>query len=234
MKCIICDEEIRGRYLTDFWHQTIHDFHKVEHCFSCGRFIKPNDTHLADGRNICAFCSVSIVSMTQHINWVDSRVRDILKVNGIEDMPGKIPVEIVTASRMAELNHSSTADANHYGLTQTFQTSSLFVTQCSHTVSILNSLPKIFFAGVLAHEYLHVWQNEHRIHLPPPYCEGFCNLGSYVVYKSINVDLSRYYIKRLEEDANPVYGDGFRKVKKIYEGVGNLRQTMSVLKTKKV
>lgn len=234
MKCIICDEEIRGRYLTDFWHQTIHDSHKIEHCFSCGRFIKPNDIHLVDGRNICEFCSVSIVSLTQHINWVESRVRDILKVNGLEDIPEKIPVEIVSTSRMAELNHSSTADANHYGLTQTFQSSSLFMTQCSHTVSILNFLPKIFFAGVLAHEYLHVWQNEHKIHLSPPYCEGFCNLGSYVVYKSINVDLSRYYIKRLEEDANPVYGDGFRKVKKIYEGAGNLSQTMVVLKTKRM
>lgn len=232
MRCIICGEEIHGRYLVDYWHQAIHDFHKVEYCFSCGRFVRPDSLHLADGRIICGVCSVGIVSAVRHIDWVEKRVRDLLKLNGIEDIPKNIPIEIVNAFRMAKLRHASTVDINHYGLTQTAKMFSLLKTHYNHAIYILDSLPKIFFAGVLAHEFLHAWQNEHGLNLSPSYCEGFCNLGSYVVYQAINVDLSRYYIKRLEEDVHPIYGDGFRKVRAVYEKVGGLRQTMSVLQAK--
>ena len=91
-------------------------------------------------------------------------------------------------------------------------------------------MPKIQFAGVLAHELLHVWQNEKGISLPPPLTEGFCNLGSYVVYKSIGNELAIRMIKNLENDPSPVYGDGFRKVFEVYKREGDLNKTMKCIK----
>lgn len=234
MKCMICGEDIRGRYLMDCWHQAVHDCHKIEYCFSCGRFVKPDDIHLADGRNICSSCATGIVKTVQHTEWVEKRVRAILVSNGVEKLPDGVPIKIVPPSRMAQLSHCSSVDTNHYGLTRTSKMSSLFGSHCNHTVYMLDYLPKIFFAGILAHEFLHVWQNEQGISLPPPLCEGFCNLGSYVVYQSIALDISRFYVKRLEEDAHPVYGDGFRKVKKVYleQGERCLKKTMQQLRLK--
>lgn len=87
MKCTICNTEIRGRYWVDPWQQTICASHKVEHCSSCGRFVKPSDLHLPDGRCLCASCHSSVVRLPQHIEWVEKRVRSILASCGVADIP---------------------------------------------------------------------------------------------------------------------------------------------------
>ena len=94
---------------------------------------------------------------------------------------------------------------------------------------MLDNLPKIRFAGVLAHEMLHVWMNEKGIALQPMLTEGFCNVGSYVVYKAINTDMSLHMIKIMEQDPDPVYGNGFRKVVELYHKSNSLTQVMKQL-----
>ena len=235
MKCAICHIDIKGRYLIDAWGQTVCAGHKTEFCSSCGRFVAPTDLHLADGRCLCSYCKPSVVSLPQHVEWVEKRVRAILSSHGITDIPTGIPIQIVTPNEMARLNGSKQLNLFQPGLTQTAKLIGLFMSsRCRHTIYIFDYLPKIQFAGVLAHEMLHAWQNEKGISLPPAYTEGFCNVGSYVVYEAINTDLSRLFIKRLEEDPSPVYGDGFRKAVAVYKQKMNLRTTMEVLKHKKI
>ena len=221
MKCTLCTSEIRGSYLLDTWHQPICACHKVEYCSSCGRFVKPTDLHLTDGRCLCSFCAPSIVSLPQHIEWVNKRVRSILVLHGINDLPVDIPIKLVTPAEMAKLNGSGQVNLLQPGLARTSKMTGLFFSRCKHSIYIFNHLPKIQFAGVLAHEMLHVWQNEKGISLSPMCTEGFCNLGSYVVYASIGTEVSRHFMKRLEEDPHPVYGDGFRKVLEVYRKIGS-------------
>ena len=230
MKCTLCGTEIRGSYLFDTWQQAICACHKVEHCSSCGRFVKPTDLHLPDGRCLCSVCKPSVVSLPQHIEWVCKRVRSILASHGINDLPTDIPTKLVSPAEMAKLNGSGQINLYQPGLAQTSKTIGLFGSHCKHTIYIFDFLPKIQFAGVLAHEMLHVWQNEKGISLPPIYTEGFCNLGSYVVYTAINTELSRHFVKRLEEDPHPVYGDGFRKVLEIYRRNNKLNQIINHIK----
>lgn len=230
MKCAICHTDIKGRYLIDAWGQLICAEHKAEFCSSCGRFIASTDLHLADGRCLCPHCRPSVVSLPQHVEWVEKRVRTILSSRGITDIPAGIPIKIVTPNEMARLNGSRQLNLFQPGLTQTTKLMGLFMSSCKHTIYIFDYLPKIQFAGVLAHEMLHAWQNEKGISLLPAYTEGFCNVGSYVVYEAINTDLARFLIKRLKEDPSPVYGEGFRKVVAVYQQKMNLRTTMEVLK----
>lgn len=230
MKCMICDTEIRGRYLIDAWKQSVCDWHKIEYCSSCGRFVKLSDLHLPDGRCLCSFCHPSIVHLSQHIEWVEKRVRSILSSCGITDIPQNTPIRLVSPIEMAKLSGSKQINLFQPGLTRTSKMVGLFVSRCNHTIYIFNYLPKIQFAGVLAHELLHVWQNEKGILLPSSYAEGFCNVGSYVVYDAINTDISHYFIKRLAEDPNPIYGDGFRQVVDIYKKMKSLRLTMDHIK----
>lgn len=229
MKCTICNTEIMGRYLMDAWHQAICASHKVEYCSSCGRFVKSADIHLGDGRCLCSFCHPSIVRTQQHIEWVEKRVRDILGRQGIDDLPPNIPVKLVSPAEMAKQNGTNQINLCQPGLTRTSKIVGMLSSHCTHTILIFDHLPKIQFAGVLAHEMLHVWQNERGISLPPLYTEGFCNVGSYVVYKAIDTELSRHFIKQLEQDPHPVYGDGFRKVAAIYERSKNLADTMAAI-----
>ena len=230
MKCVICDSDIRGRYLIDNWNQAICDCHIIEYCSSCGRFVRPTDLHLADGRCICSHCAPSIVSLPTHIQWVETRVRAILASYGISVIPKDVPIHLVTPSEMAKLHGTKQINLLQPGLTKTMQISALLFSHRKHKIYIFNQMPKIQFAGVLAHELLHVWQNEKGISLPPPLTEGFCNLGSYVVYKSIGNELAMHLIKNLENDPSPVYGDGFRKVFEVYKREGDLNKTMKCIK----
>ena len=230
MKCAICHTDIKGRYLIDAWGQLICAEHKAEFCSSCGRFIASTDLHLADGRCLCPHCRPSVVSLPQHVEWVEKRVRTILSSRGITDIPAVIPIKIVTPNEMARLNGSRQLNLFQPGLTQTTKLMGLFMSSCKHTIYIFDYLPKIQFAGVLAHEMLHAWQNEKGISLLPAYTEGFCNVGSYVVYEAINTDLARFLIKRLKEDPSPVYGEGFRKVVAVYKQKMNLQEVIHFIK----
>ena len=131
---------------------------------------------------------------------------------------------------MAKLHGTKQINLLQPGLTKTMQISALLFSHRKHKIYIFNQMPKIQFAGVLAHELLHVWQNEKGISLPPPLTEGFCNLGSYVVYKSIGNELAIRMIKNLENDPSSVYGDGFRKVFEVYKREGDLNKTMDTIK----
>lgn len=131
---------------------------------------------------------------------------------------------------MAKLNGSRQVSLLQPGLACTSRTVGLLVSRCKHTIYIFDYLPKIKFAGVLAHEMLHAWQHEKGISMPPMLTEGFCNLGSYVVYAAINTELSRHLMKSLEEDTDPVYGDGFRNVLEVYRKEGNeLNKVMKII-----
>ena len=231
MKCTICDEEITASYRTNRWKQAAHSYHEIHCCASCGRFVKSDNVGLSDGRYICAFCAPAIVKTKQQIEWVEQQVRPLLAQNGIKNFPTDIPIEIVTTTRMAKIQHRKEIIPTQLGLTMTKGIYGLLLKSMSHHIYILEGLHKILFAGTLAHEYLHAWQNERSIKLPPPRCEGFCNLGAFVVYRSIGNELAHFLYEQMRDSPDPIYGDGFREVKAIYDGAGEkcLMKTLNIL-----
>lgn len=86
-----------------------------------------------------------------------------------------------------------------------------------YEIYVLKHLSRISFAHILAHEILHIWQYNNNYSPENWKAEGFCNLGSYYVLSFIGTEEARERIAAMERDPDPVYGEGFRKMKAIYE-----------------
>ena len=74
-------------------------------------------------------------------------------------------------------------------------------------------MPKLEFEALLAHELLHVWLNENKIILSSPSTEGFCNLGSYLIYNNDNTHFSTIHLRAMDTYEDLVYGQGYREMK---------------------
>ena len=87
-------------------------------------------------------------------------------------------------------------------------------------VAVLEGLPTPLFDGVVAHELGHVWLIVHGIKGLPQWAEeGFCELLTYRYYKQMNTPESRYRTESMEKNPDPVYGEGFRRVRAIADRV---------------
>ncbi len=210
-KCVVCEGVLLGQYGYDSWGQAAHLGCIKGNCFSCGRLLNKNHKKLQDVRFICEVCIQSIVANDSAVNWIDQRVRVVLNSSGITNLP-KTPIEIVSKQKLSQLQNNS-GSSDTYGLAQYTATGShkLF------KIFILDNLPKTFFAGILAHEYMHVWQYQYNIHPPRDICEGFCNLGSMAIYQKINTKYSSFLLKQMEQSPDPIYGEGYRKVYRYWQ-----------------
>lgn len=232
-KCAICEEYISDAYRMDKWGQRIHASHDVQMCCSCQRFVLPSDQHLPFNRHICSHCIGKVVRKPEHVKWVYDRIQVIFHNKGL-DLPENIPVDVVDAARIAQVAKDHTINPNRLGLTVSARTGGLFGIKMSHRVYMIDYQHKVIFGGTLAHELLHVWQNEHNITLPPKFCEGFCNLGTYLLYTSLNNEMTQVLIDGMMKNPDPIYGEGFREVKRIFEQEAgcNLPRTMEILKSR--
>ncbi|HLX57434.1 MAG TPA: protein DA1 [Ktedonobacteraceae bacterium] len=99
--------------------------------------------------------------------------------------------------------------------------------------SLLQGLPTPLFEGIVTHELGHVWLAVHAINgLPQRDEEGFCELLAYRYYTQLNTPESLYHASSIEKNPNPVYGEGFRRVRAIAERVG-FQQMLETLKATK-
>lgn len=222
-KCVVCDGVLLGQYGYDSWEQAAHLSCIEGNCFSCGRILNKNHKKLQDGRFICEVCIPSIVANDAAVNWVDQRVRAVLQSVGITNLP-KTPIEIVSKQKLIHLQNNK-AMGDTFGLAQYFATGG----NKQFKIFVLDNLPKTYFAGILAHEYMHVWQYQHNINPPKEICEGFCNLGAMAMYQKINTKLSAVLLDQMEKSPDPVYGEGYRKVKTIYLNYG-WKKTINLMK----
>ena len=80
----------------------------------------------------------------------------------------------------------------------------------SFQIFILFGLPRIEYEAVLAHELLHVWIHENKITLSLTSTEGFCNLGSYLIYNNDNTHFSTIHLKAMDNSEDLAYGIEYR------------------------
>jgi hypothetical protein len=100
-------------------------------------------------------------------------------------------------------------------------------------IAILRGLPAALFRGVCTHELGHAWLTLQGIRSLPGWAEeGFCELLSYRFYQQLNTEESRYHIAAIEESRDPMYGDGFRRVRAIADRMG-FQKFVETLKTTK-
>lgn len=226
-RCAICSLPIEGRHLVDTWGNKAHiehQGHSVEICGSCGRIMDPKVSkgafHHKDGRNICGICLETAVNNLKSIDRVTSSVLALFSTVGIDGLPTPIPVSLVDLTQL-KLKSGNRFNNSARGFTlSTVKTQNDAPPVIDHSIYILNGLPLTEFKAVLAHELLHVWLIENDIDLPAREMEGFCNLGAMLVDQSEKSAFAQVLLSQLETNPDPVYGAGYRIMKKKLDRFG--------------
>jgi len=144
----------------------------------------------------------------------------LLHTIGISDIPTTIPVNIVDMKHLKQYSKSRRA-SNSKGFTKCltkYQNNE--IVSKKQTVYILNGLPLLEFNGVLAHEMMHAWLNQLDITMTDPETEGFCNLGTMQVYQKDGSKFAKILLDNMEKDPDPIYGNGYRGMKKQLKTMG--------------
>jgi hypothetical protein len=238
LRCDVCQGPIEGKYYIDAWNNNIHSAHKDAHglCQSCSRVISRQTSgggvEYSDGRKICNICRKSAVDLSSGIGESKKLVYFLLSQNGLTGIPEDLEIMLVSKKVLAEKSKMKNDALRGYTESKMKFLMGKKIS-ADHTIYILYGLPRLQFEGVLAHELLHVWLNERLLAPESTITEGFCNLGTAMVYEKKNNDFSKILLKVMAEDPDPDYGDGFRRMsaelnrlgwKKLIQGMNKYKQ----------
>ncbi|MBC8255852.1 MAG: protein DA1 [Candidatus Marinimicrobia bacterium] len=225
-QCSICLQSLKTDYSVDAWGNAFHSNHEKEglFCHSCSRIISQGVTRggyvYPDGRHLCSLCQITAVHEDSSILRAYRSVTAQLKAIHINKIPMTIPINLVNLNQLNEkagnLSHLKLKGFTH------FETNSNSITNSNNPyhIFILSGLPRIEFEAVLAHEFLHVWIELNSIQLNEKTAEGFCNMGSYLIYKNDGTRFSQIHLQAMENDPDEIYGSGFRNMKSILLEIG--------------
>ncbi len=218
--CDICDDMIVQDYMQDAWGNKFHQNHMENgnFCSTCSRIISKRITdggfQFNDGRFMCSLCESSIINSEskklksiENVLVVLSNVGIYIDINEFE--VNITPKEILQSqiSNVSQ-HHKETIKALTY-----FKNN-------KYSINTLWGLHKVEFEAVLAHELMHVWVDYNNIRLHRDKLEGFCNLGSALIYDNVNTKLSTILKKSMSESNDPVYGRGYKYMNSLLEKHG--------------
>ena len=249
-RCTICHKALTGKHQRNEWGDHFCSDHAKElaPCSYCGRLV-PDATKRLRRRAVedisCATCAATAIEnidqarlqLPQLIEWVETqgvyfrhktfRI-EVLDRAAFSTREGgrRDPLGLTTSTRYLRNKHIDHARVE--------------------SVAILQGLPLTLFAGVCVHELGHVWLVQHNIvNLPLMDEEGFCELLAYRYYSETppavapdepanSPNAAHFYARRIAENPNPVYGDGFRKVQRLADRVGFAQIIKALLRKKKL
>lgn len=207
-ECVVCGNVIIGAYYTDEMGNKVcmHHKDKVANCLSCGCLCsKEKATAIGYDQYICESCATHS-PQDADINKLSVYVRKVLSDSGIEGIPAfnlhRVELDVLYRATGKPCEGLAKYDG------------------VNSDIYVLKYLSRTCYASVLAHEMLHLWQYKNRLSPRQDICEGFCNLGAYEVLKSIGTQVAQARMALMEKDPDPIYGDGFRKVKAVYDRGG--------------
>ena len=183
-------------------------------CASCQLPLDKFAKEIGDGRSICRDCARDAIFSQSEMDSVMDSLRQLLAEKF--RMSTKHPIQYKLCTQ-PELKAESTGDGEHeLGLfvfnrhTLSFFNRTLRNKE-EFRILILSGLAPDFFRGVGAHELAHDWMQENLPHIDDPQIrEGFAEFVSWAFAKSEKLDRIPW---RMEQNTDPVYGEGFRKVR---------------------
>ena len=224
--CTICTQQLRDDFSVDAWGNAFHTRHEKEglFCNSCSRIISEGVTQggyiYPDGRHMCSLCQITAVHHDSSIYRAFQSAINILIMVGIKDIPQKIPIELVDLNQL-NIKAGKYSHLKLKGFTQIkSNTHSNSSPDNPYHIFILSGLPQLEFEAVLTHELIHVWLDLNHIQLNKKNTEGFCNLGSYLIFTNDDTQFSQIHLKAMENDPDYKYGTGFRYMKSLLLEMG--------------
>ncbi|MCP5052443.1 MAG: protein DA1 [bacterium] len=228
-RCDVCEGPITGSYMKDPWGNQSHERHNgqsVISCDHCSRFVSDATSNggqrYSDGRVVCGICNLTAVTKNNQVRTSLSRVLSILSSSpsGFREIPGGVPIELANRSTLKRLARTHFLEHGQ-GFTWsniTLQDNKRIKAQ--YRIYLLYGMPRLQFEAVLAHELLHVWLIHRDSRLSDKLTEGFCNLGSALVYQSDGGAYARLMLKQMEENPHRLYGKGYRAMSRKLHQVG--------------
>ncbi len=237
--CTVCGKMlVAGRFGVDLWGNIYCESHRREYsqCTACSRLVCPRLTGggvtYTDGRLICNLCRQTAVDTKEQAKPIVEKIAIWLHEIGVRFEGLILKIDLKNAHEMSQqriglLNHDNSSPT---GLGQG-QFMGYIVRAMEHHgkqkkrlvkgVTALSGLPRELFEGIMVHELGHAWLYlAHVDGLSPWQEEGFCNLLAYVFHKDRPTAEAKYYTKLLEQDPDPIYGEGFRQVRDIFKKHG--------------
>lgn len=218
-RCFYCNNILLGQYYHDWLGNKGCASHSdMLTCASCGRFLKPGVAYsqIEPERSICKICIANEVTES-NFAWIKEQViRRLCKV-GFQDIQCDwVNFRIISQKQMEE------ECPNAVG----YQTGINILNQI---VSVLSHTNKIDFAAVLAHELLHSWQMQNNLTEYKEYsqnetskkiCEGFAQLGKYLIYDTIDHPYAKYRKEQMFFSNDEVYGVPFKRLFERFKQIG--------------
>lgn len=232
-ECCICLKPLSGTIGYDPWGNAAHLTHRLAFCSSCDRILSPHRGggafQYSDGRLICGLCKKIAVTESVSANRARRKVLGLLENAGFAGIPKNVDIVLAhskTLSAHSRKRHTAGLTLSHVHFTNYKRTG------VTHQIGILSGLPLVEFEAVMAHELLHVWQQEHGVKFSPMYSEGLCELGAFLIYAQDDSDLSKHLLQKMMKNEDPVYGNGFRLMQKKLEALGWKGLIQDILKNK--
>ncbi len=227
LKCALCQDVLRGEYLQDYWGNSYCKRHDGEApmCDSCGRFVSEKltggGTRYDDGRFICNICKPASMTDVDDILEIVYEVGEHMKTFGMNVDYNGIKIHLIGRDKMQTLSghHSN----GLRGFTDYREDWRVFGKSKNRQMDIylLYGMPRMEIINTVAHELAHVWQFNHaRFRNEREWSEGSCNYAAYLVLGKYPGKESSFFRTSLTRDTDPVYGDGFRRVKTLADAEG--------------
>ena len=218
--CDICSEIIKEKYFEDAWGNRYHSSHNENaiFCDTCSRIVSTRITgggfQFNDGRYMCKLCEASMVNTNKLKLESLNTVLELLSKKGINVKTNAIKINLVNRKTLQNSVMSLTKHDS-----ETIKAVTIF-DHHKYIINILWGLNQLEFESALAHELLHVWIDFNNIKLNVGKLEGFCNLGSSLVYSNYNSQLSKLLLNSMEKNNDPIYGRGYRYMNSLLQAHG--------------
>lgn len=237
--CDLCHAEISGKHLVSYWG----DAYCLEHakvaagCSYCGRFV-PYLTQKDQKRMVenisCDTCAAGAITEADRAKELALPLIDWVETLGVKLRQKSFKIEVLDRA-----DFLSRKGGRHDPLGLTMSTRIIRNNKIERAivsgVAFLQGMPHTLFSGVCVHELGHVWLVQHKIlGLPMLEEEGFCELLAHHYYTGLENESGKFYAERIAKNSSPVYGDGFRKLKKLEDRVGFEQIIKSLLRKKKL
>ena len=239
--CAYCNKVLVGQYQMDGWGTKFCPEHSKQYpvCRYCGRLIPPHQQeHIlinSCGYVRCPVCRTIAIETQEQAQPIFSLLAQWVNSQGLRYNNLPLCIEVIDTTRLSEYM-GQIKDANSLGATRVQKAISTFGTKVTVSgIAILKGLPSTLFHGVTVHELGHAWIAVHGITGLEKWAEeGFCQLLTHRLLGQIATVESKYHTIAIERNNDPVYGEGFRRVRAVAENVGFQHMVNFLLTSKRL